>query len=507
MTSVQEDPRRALRRTVYALLITVSAGAMLGRILAVDAVDKAAVEQYRIKERLHEKEKLFREQGLKGEALEEALDKEYERLAEKLKMHRPFMSANDRSRLCAIRALVEEDMRVRGAPYAIDRVIQERTWDTIDMVKHIGPDKKPHLYSSKPPLYPTLLAGEYWIIHRLTGMTLGTHPYTVGRVLLVINNLIPMVLGLFLLAQLVERLGTTDWGRIFVMAAACFGTFLTTFAVTINNHLVGAVSVIVALWAVANIWLDGRRHPAYFILAGLAGGFAVANELPALVFLAMLGGGLLLRFPRLTLLAFTPAVAFVAVAFFGTNYIAHNDLKPPYMHRVEGDNWYDYTYKIDNQEKVSHWRDPGGLDAGEPSNAVYSLHALVGHHGIFSLTPMWLLSVVGVVLGLRRREPGWRSLALLIGVVSVVCLVFFLFIEKNGRNYGGMTCGFRWVFWMAPLWLLAMLPTVDALSHRRSARAFALILLALSVLSASYPTWNPWSHPWLMRYLEHLGWL
>ena len=45
-------------------------------------------------------------------------------------------------------------MRVPGAPFAIDRVIQEPNWDTIDMVKHDG-----HLYSSKPTLLPALMAG------------------------------------------------------------------------------------------------------------------------------------------------------------------------------------------------------------------------------------------------------------------------------------------------------------------------------------------------------------
>ena len=55
--------------------------------------------------------------------------------------------------------------------------------------------------------------------------------------------MLPLLVIYFgLLARLVERFGTTDWGRIFVMAAAVFGTFLTTFAVTINNHLIGAAS-------------------------------------------------------------------------------------------------------------------------------------------------------------------------------------------------------------------------------------------------------------------------
>ena len=54
--------------------------------------------------------------------------------------------------------------------------------------------------------------------------------------MLVTFNVMPLLVYFLLLAALVERLGTTDWGRMFVMAAAVFGTFLTTFAVVINNH-------------------------------------------------------------------------------------------------------------------------------------------------------------------------------------------------------------------------------------------------------------------------------
>ncbi len=115
-------------------------------------------------------------------------------------------------------------MRVQGAPYAIDKVIQEPNWDTIDMVKHDG-----HLYSSKPPLLATLMAGIYWIIYHLTGMSLATHPFVVGRMMLVIINVIPLAISFVLLARLVERFGTTDWGRLFVVAAACLGHFFDYF--------------------------------------------------------------------------------------------------------------------------------------------------------------------------------------------------------------------------------------------------------------------------------------
>ena len=177
-------------------------------------------------------------------------------------------------------------MRVEGHPYAIDKVIQEPNWDTIDMVKHDG-----HLYSSKPPLLPTLMAGEYWLIHRLTGATLGTHPYAIGRFMLVTINVMPLVIYFLLLARLVERFGTTDWGRMFVMAAAAFGTFLTTFAVTLNNHLPAAVCAMVALYAAVRIWFDGERRWRYFVVAGLFGALTAANELPALSLLGRAGAG------------------------------------------------------------------------------------------------------------------------------------------------------------------------------------------------------------------------
>jgi hypothetical protein len=492
-----------LRRGVYAILIAVSAGAMIGRILAVDAIDKRAIQEYRIKKRLAEQREAYEAKGWDDQQLAAALNKEEKRLREAIRHERPFLSANDRSRWCAVRALVEEDMRVPGVPYAIDNVIQQPGWDTIDMVKHDG-----HLYSSKPPLWPTLLAGQYWIIHKLTGANLGDHPYAIGRFMLILNNVVGWVVALVLIAAMAERLGKTDWGRIFVVTAASFGTFLTTFAVVLNNHMVGAVSVTVTLYALMKIWVDGRREIRWFVLAGLFGAFTVANELPALSLLALLSLGLLLKAPRQTLIGFAPMAVLVGAGFLGTNWIAHHSPRPPYSHRTEGDNWYDYSYERNGRVIDSYWRSPTGLDRGEKDTAVYVFHGLVGHHGVFSLTPMWLLTVLGIGLALRpSTERSFREIAAIIAVVTITCLVFYLVIERYGRNYGGGTSGLRWVFWMAPLWLITMLPAVDLMSKRRWTIAVAIILLGFSVLSVSFPTWNPWSHPWIYQAMDHYGWL
>ena len=461
----------ARRRTIYALLIVIGAAGVAGRILSVDAVDSRRVENY----------------------LYEHGRKDWQRRL-------PFLSANDRSRWCTIRSLVEH------GTYAIDEVIQDPRWDTIDAVKHDDAGRAApqanvgHVYSSKPPLLATLLAGEYWLIYRLTPYSLATHPYGVARFMLLTIN-VPLLVGMWwLLARYVERYGKTDWGRLFVMACAVFGTMLTTFAVVLTNHLIGAAFAMFAFDGLVRIVVEKDLRPRRFVQVGFCAAFTAANELPALSFFALSGLLLLWTAPRLTLTAFAPAALVVALASFGTNYAAHGTLVPPYGQRTPGNNWYEFEYLRKGKVRTSYWSANaarGAVDFGEPSVGKYVQHATVGHHGIFSLTPFWLLTIFGAYRTLRTPGQPLRTVMAVVAVTSLVCIAFYLARPQLDRNYGGLSCCFRWVLWFAPLWLAAMLPAADAAAESRKLRGVCLALLAVAVISASYPTWNPWMQPWL----------
>lgn len=511
----QYNQNKQFRRSMYAILLTLAAGMAVGRILAVDSVDAIQLEEKRLDAVPQEVQRRRVElvaRGVTGQKLERELKRIRDALTEEAKIRRPFLSANDRSRWCTIRVLVEKDLQVPGWPYAIDNVIQQQGWDTIDMVKHDG-----HLFSSKPPLLPTLIAGEYWLIHHLSDWvfgepyTLGERPYTVGRLMLITVNVIPWIIALALLAKLVEQLAVSDWTRIFIVAAGCFATTMNPFLITLNNHLPAAVCVAIALERGVHIWFSQERRFRDFALAGLFGSFAVACELPALAFLGLLGLALLWRSPKHTLVAFVPAMLIVAAGFFYTTYAAHGRLTIPYAERGEGtteENWYDYTYERNGKLYESYWRNRIGIDRGEPSRAVYALHVLVGHHGIFSLTPMWILAFAGMAMWVvRPADARPRVLGAAIAVITLVCLAFYLMRGQDDRNYGGMCCTFRWMLWFVPMWLLAMIPALDRMARSRMGRGVALVLLALSALSAAYPTWNPWTHPWLFKWMEHVQWI
>ncbi len=363
MNEQSSDNRAGLRKTVYAILIAVGIGAVLGRILAVDAVEETRLQEYRarlIPRQLAEKRARLVEQGAPEAAIARELQRTEASLRRDVGIQRPFLSANDRSRWCTLRALVEPEMRVaaevgtdkngsrgtngsgtRSTKCSPSPAGKPSTWSNT-RCRRTEPAAREYLYSSKPPLLPTLMVLPYWVIYMATGATLGSHPYEIGRALLILYNAVPLLVYFLLLARLIERFGKSDWGRIFTMAAAVFGTFLTTFAVVLNNHLPGAISALVALYACVRIWFDQERRLRYFVVAGLFGAFVVACELPGLAFACAIGAALFWKAPKQTLAGFVPAAA-----RGGRRILRHQlgnppDLQPAYMNPA----WYDYQYKL-----------------------------------------------------------------------------------------------------------------------------------------------------------------
>lgn len=487
------DSTARLRRQAYVLLIVVAMAIAAGRVLAAERVYEPSQTRD------------------PGETVPRSL------WPTTRPRPMPTFSSNDRSRWATVRALVDDGTYVIGRRDPDTKqdfgIAFEDGWQTIDMV--LLPDRHEY-YSSKPPLLATMVAGEYWVLQRLTGWTLKDNPQEVVRTILFTLNVLPLGLYLGLLALLVERYGTSDWGRLFVMTCAAFGTLVTPFLVTFNNHTIATFSVVVALAAALH---KGKAQWSWFALSGLAAGFTATNELPALSFTAALGLVLLLRSPVRALLAYAPAAALPLAALLATNYLALGRLQPAYGEF--GGPLYQY--------EGSHWAiAPGEIRRGidwawqHESHGTYVFHLVFGHHGIFSLTPIFLLTIPGLIMGLvgKRREnrsetittpshpnaPLPRSVLIITAAVSLCVIGFYLFVvDFRTHNYGGWTTGPRWLMWLTPLWLLTMICAVDWLARSRAGRITGLLLLALSILAMSFPAWNPWRHPYIYRWMDAQG--
>jgi len=404
----------------------------------------------------------------------------------------PIHSPNDRSRFLTIRALGDY------GTYEIDQVIADTGWNTIDKVRRPDTGK---FYSSKPPLLPTLLAYEYKFLKWVTGGAWSFENSLLGvvRTIVATTNWVPFVFFLIFLAKLFQRTVPELWPRLYALAAAAFGTNLSGFIITLNNHVIAACCCFFALYAAIQICVRDRDEWWLYAICGFFAAFLSCNELPSGLFSGILFLVLLVRSPQKTLLCFLPAALVPLAAFFWTNYQVTGDLLPAYMHK----DWYKY--------EGSYWLNRKGIDAQNESWWLYLLNITVGHHGVLSLTPVILLGWIGILRvafkGGQLRLFAWMAL-----VVTVCMFAFYVgipFLDPLGlcppRTYGGMTQGFRWMFWLIPMWVMFIPHGLELARGRRWAGWLAVLLLAVSAMSVYYAIRNPWTRPWIHQLLWTYG--
>jgi len=464
-----------------------------------------------------------------------------------------MMGANDISRWCTVWSLLE-----RGT-YIID----ECPWqfDTQDKVYRprgastASAGQVKHYYSSKPALLSTLIAGILYPARQLTGVPLDRvviqereerwvqkpDESDLGKVkgvlerpenpakwpvyifyfkaALVLLNIVPFAIFLVLYARVLDRYASNDWAWIFSLLAAAVGTYLLPFMQTLNNHTVAAFSAFFALYLFLQIWDQGKLSDWRFAGVGLFAGFTAVNEIPALAFAVLVAGLLLCRYPRRTLLWLVPGLLLTLLASVGAQYVALGEIKLVYTEfGTESYLWEGSLWKTPLELDALNlpWFEPNEAarrGIGGESYGLYLFHMTLGHHGFWSLTPIFFFSVVGLarlvrgaslIRVLRQGGPPMAAVAWMTAVVTFVLLAFYTWNPK-ARNYGGSTQGLRWLFWLIPFWLLLLPRGVEAGQTRRWVRNLSLLALAISALSVGYCMRNPWSHPWILDALEHLG--
>ncbi|MCC6698643.1 MAG: hypothetical protein IT365_23670 [Candidatus Hydrogenedentes bacterium] len=350
--------------------------------------------------------------------------------------------------------------------------------NTIDkvMVRGIIADgvvRDGRIISSKPPLLPLLMTGEFWVLHQLAGWQLDDEDQR--RTVLFIMTL-SFVGGSYLLILLMFRKALafaeiSAWARVYLLAALAFGTQLWGFSGKMSNHVPAAAMLMLALYFA--IGLAGgflAPKPWRFALFGLSGALAAAFDLPMSIFVAAAGAALLIRFPRQTLLWVSAGAAIPLALHFAI--MVHVTGSPlPVQMRKE-------TYLFES----SYWRHPMGIDALNEPKGTYLFHILLGRAGTFSLYPVLSLGIVAALRAVITRDSQWRRPQLL-GLVCLTVLTAYYTLSTN--NYGGESYGFRWFIGAMPILLLMAAPLVTTCR-----RPWQMIALALMLVVSLYSGWE-----------------
>ena len=236
---------------------------------------------------------------------------------------------------------------------------------------------------------------------------------------------------------------------------------MTGYATTLNNHSLAAMCLVFMLAPLLRILSDGSQRGLDFALVGFWSAMVCCQELPA----ALLGIAMFVMLVRTSVSQtakwFVPAALIPLIAYFATNYLATGGWKPFYLYYGTEK----YLYEIDGVK--SYWHTPHGMDQNLDSPLTYFFHCLVGHHGIFSLSPIFLLAVVPAIRRSWLNASRLKPAVILGGLLTVIVLGFYL-TRTDNYNYGGNTFGLRWMIWLTPFWVLAMVPTLERFATHRT---------------------------------------
>ena len=380
-------------------------------------------------------------------------------------------SAHEYSRLGTVESLVE-----RGT-YQLDDSI---FITTLDKIYRGG-----HFYSHQTPLLATMESPVYGLL-RLSGARFNNS----GRLVLtyffaLFTNGVAFALTVIVFARILALEGVARPGRYVFAVILPLGTWLLPYALVANNHGISGLLLACVIYLLLRLTRDGITMRRAIALGASLGLLVAIEVLPAVSFAPLIVLYLLTRRDMTVPLwsGFAAAVMVPIVTQSLINIRITGDVIPAGFHHE----LFNYPGSPFTAQELT----------GTPKHASasdllgYTWRALFSTVGHFTFAPVLLL---GLMAGLidsrwwRARAPGVH-LVLVAGVIASLAAAL---ITTN--QFGGAAVGFRHAVYLAPAFLVLLLPwlTMPASSHWKPLTAVAAaIASAMSMLL--FAASNPWS--------------
>jgi hypothetical protein len=255
------------------------------------------------------------------------------------------------------------------------------------------------------------------------------------------------------------------------------------YATHLNELSTAGALAICGLYYAVRIRHGRDAKPWHWPLAGFVLGMLPAIDMPGMAISGALALYLFTYDKKKTLLWFLPALLPGLIVHLFLTYEISGSFRPFYFNSALK------TFK------QFYFKQPGGIDGLNEPKWLYAYNTLLGHHGLFSMTPIYCFALYELVRSLVKRRMVAESLVCAASVVAF--LTFFIW---RTRNYGGWCVGMRWYVPIMPLLLLYFGVWLDRVRITRL--LWALVLLAFSVscfnvqdaLSSpfQYSVWHNW---------------
>ncbi len=392
------------------------------------------------------------------------------------------------SRLATVQSLT------KYGTWYIDRPIDEEPirfeQKTIDKVSVNG-----HIISSKPPMLPLMMTGEYLVMRSLFGLDLDSEEDTEEIIRYMSMTLIgiPYILTLVFFMLIARMFIEDGMARFVALLGLAFGTQLWGYGTNINNHVPATCLMVIALYFALGLGSGKLAPKAWrFFAFGFIGALMPTVDMPGGIFVFIGGLYILAKFPKQTLTWTIAGMVIPLVVHFGIMYAVTGSLLPVQVRKDL------YLYE------ASYWRNPRGIDALNEPRGEYFFHMMIGRTGLYMLFP---ITIVGALAFFRSLWPSafpYRGYILAAAAGFAVLTAYYV---KSTNNYGGEAFGFRWYIVAMPIMMLMGLPFLARLRSNWQWTVIAF-LLGISFFTAWQCSVNPWgsNREWTVQYFGRSYW-
>lgn len=358
--------------------------------------------------------------------------------------------ANDISRLATMYSLVHNDTFETGNFNSIDKIYINGKY-----------------YSDKPVMLSFLGSGIYAILHKILGY-FGkeiNHPNEVYFLIILFLIIIPVALSSAVFYLLLGFLNVKETYRLLLAFAFIFATLMFSYGTFLNNHAItGAVLLIAFYFLLRNL---SQKSPKDAAISGFLFALAGTFELPSIVWLALFGLLLLIKRQKDSLKwyilgAALPLIFHAVLTYQVSGKFVHSYSKEafrwpysPWVAKHPDDPWHRYLWNI-----------------------------TIGHHGMFMYTPLFLFSILGLILELKNyKNKFWLEVLLCMAGL----IILFAFYDIQIQHYGGSAFGFRSLISITPF-MMFLISLIFSQHHKEFLSKHKWLLIIFWIL-LGYSFW------------------
>jgi hypothetical protein len=405
------------------------------------------------------------------------------------------MSDEEMSCWATVQALVEQQT------FAIDGTLFAHTRQKIKVAEVY--------YSDQPPTQGLLLAGPYWVLHKL-GITFARRPALVEYLLTMIGVTVPVAAAAGMLYRMGRLFELRRPWRAGLAVAVVLGSGLISYATVLNPYAPAASLVLgsAAVLVQVSLLRSPLRSGGYLAIAGFFNALAAVIDPAAIVFTILFIGVILVMHWRWSLRiggalmycigAIPPILLHMSLSGpitgdwrLGLSSIATNSSRIPEL--TSRSSASTRTVDLDDESlsgPPNFWQMTGFyLDR--------LIGAFFGSHGLLSHFPVLVVGMTGVASVMHRHWPATTKMfavATTAGALIVIARYVWLPVDWRWAMFG---C--RWYVVFLPMMLFWSGAWVRK-SHHPAIWATAGVLLALSIIVSLLGATDPMPHSGYDRY-------